>query len=330
MSYKIGITDYVHPPYDVEQSAFPEAEFVFLDEEDEGKFKVDVLGELAGLIVWHGNISKLTAQHLKKGKIVVRYGVGYDQIEISSLTKANILFCNTPDYGTEEVADTACGMILNMQRKISSYDFACRNFQSGWQEHVQLPIKRTNKRTLGILGVGRIGTAVINRMKPFGCRIIGYDPYQPSGHEKAVGYHRVGTLDELLAESDILSIHCPLTDETRGMINRHSLSSLKKGAILINTSRGGVISDLACIEEVLRSGHLASAALDVLPDEPPSPTEPLIQAWKNHESWLQGRLLINPHTSYYSDDALYEMRYKAAETARMFLVSGIIRNRVTG
>lgn len=328
MKFRIGITDYVRPPHAIEQEAFPEAEFVFLDSVEEVGLNSGVLRNLDGLIVWHTPITRVSAQHLKKCKIVVRYGVGYDNIDIPVLERENIIFCNTPDYGTEEVADTACGMILDLQRKISSYDVVCRHFTAGWQEHIQKPIVRTNRQTLGLIGVGRIGTAVVYRMKAFGYRILGFDPYQPSGHEKAVGYERVSTLAELLSRSDIVSIHCPLTPETRGMINERTLALFKNGASLVNTSRGPVIADLGCLEQALRDGRLASVALDVLPQEPPAGTDPLIRAWRAREPWLDGRLLINPHSSYYSESALYEMRYKAAETARLFLTEGNVRNRV--
>jgi D-3-phosphoglycerate dehydrogenase len=258
---------------------------------------------------------------------VVRFGVGYDKINIKALSDRNIIFCNTPDYGTEEVADTACAMLFNLHRKIASHDRACRYFESGWQDNVLAPIQRSSDTSVGIIGVGRIGTAVVNRLKAFGFEIFGYDPYQPSGHEKAIGYIRTHSIKELLKKSQFVSLHCPLTEETRGLVDREFLSQMKPGASLINTARGGIISDLGVIEEALKSGHLASAALDVLPDEPPK-DNPLILAWRNDEPWIQGRLFINPHTAFYSERAWYEMRYKTAETARLYLLEGIVRNRI--
>jgi len=328
MKYRIGITDYVQAPYNVEMEAFPDVEYIFLNSEDESDFDQSTLAGLDALIVWHAHVGECTAKALKKGSIVVRYGVGFDSIDIAALSKEGVPFCNTPDYGTEEVADTACGMILNMQRKIASYDFACRNYQSGWQEHVQPPLTRTNKQTLGVVGVGRIGTAVINRMKAFGYRIIGYDPYQPSGHEKAVGYERKQYLKNLLEESDVVTVHCPLNNETRGLINDEFIATMKSGSMLVNTGRGQVLLDLDCIEKHLRSGHLSAVSFDVLPQEPPSFDHPLISAWKNNEEWVVGRITINPHSSYYSEQALFEMRYKAAETIRIFFKEGLLRNQV--
>lgn len=329
MAYQVGVTDHVRPPYTIERDAFSDAEFVFLGATQEGLIEPSALQKLDALIVWHMPVTWITAQHLSRCRIVVRYGTGYEKVDIPSLDRAGIPFCNTPDYGTEEVADTACGMILDLQRRISSYDAVSRKFSGSWQENIQRPIRRTGTRTLGLIGVGRIGTAVINRMKAFGYRIIGFDPYQPSGHEKAVGYHRMSTLDELLSASDIVSIHCPLNDETRGLINSETLALMKRGASLVNTSRGAIILDLLCLAAALRSGALGSVALDVLPTEPPAADDPVITAWKNRESWLDGRLIINPHSAYYSEEALYEMRYKAAETVRLLLVEGKIRNRIS-
>ncbi|MFC1747421.1 C-terminal binding protein [Pseudomonadota bacterium] len=328
MKYLVGVTDYVNPPFDVEAAAFPEAEFVNLGSEDEKEFSDDVLDRLDALVVWHAHIGPYTAERLAQAKIVVRYGVGFDGINVKSLDDKGIVFCNTPDYGTEEVADTACAMILNLQRKVSIYDFACREYKSGWQENVLPPLRRTNKQTLGVLGVGRIGTAVINRMRGFGYDIIGYDPYVPSGHDKAIGYKRFYKLNEFLTNCDVLTIHCPLNDETRGLIDDRFVSSMKPGAALVCTSRGPVIKDLDCLYESIQSGKLSAVALDVLPEEPPSFSAPLIKAWKAQEEWLRGRLIINPHSSYFSDDALYEMRFKAAETTRLCLVDGIIRNQI--
>lgn len=324
----VGITDYVKPPFDIEGKAFDEdIEFIAFDSEDENTYDPDQLKRIDALLVWHAVVSRQTIQHLDNCKIVVRYGVGYDNVDIKTLQDLNIPFCNTPDYGTEEVADTACAMILNFQRKIQSYDIACRHYKSGWQEHVQPPLHRTSNQTLGIIGVGRIGTAVINRMKPFGYHIIGYDPYQPSGHEKAIGYERVYSHDELLGRADIISIHVPLTDETRGMINPEFLSKMKPGASIVNTARGKLVHDFDCIMESLQNNHLQSIVLDVLPEEPP-PAHPLIEAWRTNEKWLDGRLVINPHAAYYSEQAWYEMRYKTAETAKLYIKDKILRNQI--
>ena len=323
----VGITDYVTPPPDIEAGAFPEAEFRFLSDwrtSDEARAE---WASVEALLIWHWPVDRETVGVLDKCRIAVRYGVGYDLVDVAALAERGIPFCNTPDYGTEEVADHACSMVLAVRRRLLEYDRRCRGYPSGWQEHVLRPLARTSESTLGVVGVGRIGTAVVNRMKPFGFRIVGYDPYQPAGHEKAVGYERVDELEQLLELADIVTVHCPLTDETRGMMDAGFLSKMKPGASLVNTARGGILANLDCVEEALRSGRLLSAAFDVLPDEPPS-DHPLIRAWRVDEEWLAGRLVITPHTAWFSEQAWREMRHKAALTARMYLLSGKLRSPV--
>ncbi len=324
----VGITDYVRPPFTVEQDALGDSvEFVYFESEDENTFDGGDLARLDGLMVWHAHITEQTVSQLDRCRIVVRYGVGYDNIDTAALQARELPFCNTPDYGTEEVADTASGMILGLQRKIGAYDVACRHFDQGWQEHVQPPLNRTNQVTLGVVGVGRIGTAVMNRMKPFGFRLMGYDPNQPSGHEKAIGYERAGSLEQLLAEADIVTVHCPLSVDTAGMVDADFVAKMKPGSYLVNTARGGIVKDLDVVWDAFQSGHLAGAALDVLPDEPPK-DHPMIQAWRAFDPAVAGRIVINPHTAYYSESAWYEMRYKAAETVKLCLQDGVLRNRI--
>ncbi len=323
----MGITDHVLPPADIEQQAFPEADFRFLPDWRAGEAERRAWQEADALLVWHWHVDPETVDILQRCRILVRYGVGYDLVNVPALVAKKIPLCNTPDYGTEEVADAACGMILAIVRQLVAYDRACRRFAQGWQENVLLPQHRTSVLTVGIIGVGRIGTALVNRLRPFGCRVVGYDPYQPSGHEKAVGYERVESLDDLLARADIVTIHCPLTAETRGMVDAGFLARMKPGASLVNTARGGILAGLDCLEDALRSRRLAYAAMDVLPDEPPG-DHPLIRAWRDDAEWVRGRLLITPHVAFYSEEGWYEMRFKAAQTARLFLVQGRLRNRV--
>jgi len=321
--FRVGITDYVRSS-DIEVAAFPEAEFVVLNATS---FQ-DNLGDLDGLLVWDARVTPEVVDRLDRCRVVVRYGVGFDKIDLGSLGRRGIPFCNTPDYGTEEVADTACSMMLSLQRKLSEYDRAARGFVKGWQENTRPPLRRLSLQVVGVVGVGRIGTAVMNRMRAFGVKLIGFDPFQPSGHEKAVGYTRVLYLEELLETADLVSIHCPLTSQTNGMLDSVAIGRMRRGSVLVNTARGEIIRDLDCISSALETGRLSSVGLDVLPDDPPHFGHPLISAWRADEPWIRGRLIINPHSAYFSDDAWYEMRFKAAETVRLALVEGVLRNQI--
>ena len=325
---RIGITDHSPPPFEVEREALgADAEMVFLDSRQEQDYDPEILKSLDALLVWRAKITSKTVDQLERCRIVVRYGVGYDAVDLTSLKKKGIPFCNVPDYGTEEVADTACSMLLGLQRNLALYDVSSRNYQGDWQNQYR-ETQRLSQSVLGVIGVGRIGTALVNRMKAFGPRILGYDPYQPSGHEKAVGYLRFQFLEEMLPLCDMISFHCPLSDETRGMINSDFFDQLKNGSILVNTARGDLLESFDVLEQALRENRIYAAGLDVLPQEPPG-NHPLIEAWRNREDWLEGRLWITPHLAFFSNQAWYEMRYKAAETVKLFFEHGILRNQIT-
>ncbi|WP_226951308.1 C-terminal binding protein [Rhizobium terrae] len=327
--YVVGITDHMIGTPDLEADVLGgDVEIDFFATTDETLFDADRLARLDALMVWGARLTSRSISYLKRCRGVVRYGVGYEKIDLAALASAGIPFANNPDYGTEEVADHAIAMILSLHRRLWEHDARARGYASGWQVHSLKPLFRSNRATVGIIGVGRIGTAVVNRLKPFGFRILGYDPGQPPGHEKAVGYERVERLADVLAQSDIVTLHCPATAETRGMLDADGLAQLKPGAILVNTARGELLGDLDPLEKALRSGHLAAAAIDTLAQEPPG-QHPLLSAWRNREDWLAGRLVITPHNAFYSDHAAVEMRTNAARTVRILLDEGRLRNRVT-
>jgi len=327
--YVVGVTDHMIGTPDLEAELLGnDVEIDFFGTTNEALFAPDRLARLDALMVWGARLGPRSIGHLTRCRGVVRYGVGYEKIDVAALERAGIPFANNPDYGTEEVADHAIAMILSLHRRLWEHDARARFFTSGWQTHSLTPLSRSNQATVGVVGVGRIGTAVVNRLKPFGFQILGYDPGQPPGHEKAVGYQRVHSLDDLLAQSDIVTLHCPTTTETRGMLNAEGLARLKPGAILVNTARGELLDDFDALEASLKSGRLRAAAIDTLAQEPPR-DHPLLSAWRNREEWLAGRLVITPHNAFYSDHAAIEMRQNAAQTVKMLLEDGKLRNQVT-
>ena len=324
----IGVTDFYRSPFDIEAKALGgDFEFIDFNSRDEDDFDGDSLRQLDAMLVYHARITDKTLAKLEKCKIIVRYGVGVDNIDLDALKDRGIPLCNTPDYGIEEISATAVSHLLNLWRKISSYDRACRTDRGGWAQNLQKPIQRLSESTLGVIGVGRIGATLIRLMRPFGCKILGFDPHQPPGHEDTFGYDRVDTLAELLDVSDAISIHCVLTPETAGLVDEKFISAMKTGALLVNTARGGLFKNLDIIEEGLKSGQLGGLGTDVLPSEPPV-DHPLIKAWREDAPWLQNRLVITPHTAQYSETALYDMRYLAAETVSLFFNQNKLRNRI--
>ncbi len=302
---RVYITDYIDNPY-IEKEVL------------KSELSYQLNKNIEVLLVWHEHITKEYIEHLPNLKGIVRYGVGYDAIDLEYAKSKNIYVCNTPDYGTEEVSDTAIAMIINIARGITRYDYQCRSYTNTWQENTITSIKRTSDYKLGVIGAGRIGASVLLKANALRFNTYFYDPYVPRGHEKMLNTKRTDTLEELLETCDIISINCPLSDETKGMINQKFINNMKDGSSLVNTARGGIIKDIDVFYEALRSGKLSNVALDVIPNEPPKDSL-LINAWREKEEWLDGRFILNPHTAYYSDKAYFEMREKAALNAKRIL-----------
>lgn len=298
-----------------------------LHERDDRSFPQDFFMADA-VLVWHSRLTSYSIERLSRCRAIVRYGVGYDNVDIIAAGRCGIPVCNTPDYGTEEVADTTIALILALARKIPSYQAHLLREAARWDWGAVGPLHRLRDRTLGLIGLGRIGTAVALRARAFGFRVIFYDPYKPDGSDKALGITRVSDIEALLKEAHIVSLHTPLTEETRGWVDASFLAAMRKGAMLVNTARGAIVKDLGVLAEFLRNGHLAGVALDVLPHEPMDPADPAIRAWRAGESWIRDKLIITPHAAFYSEEALEEMRRKAALAVRASLEGRPLANVV--
>lgn len=263
-------------------------------------------------------------------KIITRAGVGFDHIDIAAAAKCGIPVCNVPDYGTTEVADHAIALMLGLSRGLVSYhQRLIANPVAGWNA-MGVPLVRRLRRTrFGVIGLGRIGTAAARRAQGLDMEVSFYDPYLPDGTDLGLGFKREETLEALLASADVISLHCPLSTETLGIIDAAALAAMKPGALLINTARGALI-DIPALETALREGQIDGAGIDVLPEEPPNPESPLLQAFRRREPWIDGRLLLTPHAAWYSPDGHADMRRKSASTVLDFLERGVLRNVVNG
>ncbi|MBN8906945.1 MAG: C-terminal binding protein [Rhodospirillales bacterium] len=250
-------------------------------------------------------------------KAICRMGVGYDNLDRAAAAERGIMILNVPDYGTTEVADHAIALALALRRGILLHHETQRASPPAAWRYIDDPlVRRSSVQTFGIVGMGRIATAVALRAKAFGFRVIFYDPYLPNGVELGLGIGRAATLEELLRQTDTLSIHTPLTPETRNLIGARELALLPKGAIVVNTARGPII-DIDALGEALKSGHLAGVGLDVVPVEPPvEPVPMLMQAYRDRAPWTLGRLVITPHSAFYTPQAWDDIRSKSAETMR--------------
>ena len=269
-------------------------------------------------------------REMKRCRQIVRAGVGFDQIDVSACAVKGIPECNTPDYGTTDVADHAIAMMLALARGIVTYHEQLRQDPlGGWNFMAAPTVRRLAGQAFGVVGLGRIGTAVALRAKAFGMDVVFYDPFRESGVELALGIRRVDSLSALLCQADVITLHVPLTEETRNLFDATAFSLLRPGALLINTARGPVVDTEALLHALL-SGQLAGAALDVLPTEPPRPDDPLIVAWQDGRSDLHRRLILSPHAAFYGSSSLRDVRGKSAKVAVDYLLNGNLRNCVNG
>lgn len=273
-------------------------------------------------------IDAAAVPHLKRCRIVVRHGVGYDSVDLQACGAAGIPVCNVPDYGTTEVADSAMAMMLSFARGTTALNNALRrDLKANWTHLPNVTGRRLRGCTFGVIGLGRIGTAAALRARAFGMDVMFYDPHLPVGAELAFGFQRAGSLADLLAGADVISIHAPLNDATRNMIDAAAVAGMKPGAYLISTARGE-ICDTAALLDGLRSGRLAAVGLDVLPREPGSLDDPLVAAWHEDAEWIRGRVLLGPHAAFYSPASMTDLRTKAARTVQLWLTERQLINCV--
>src|SRR5574337_29932 len=251
-----------------------------------------------GVIVTFAPVGRRALAGMSRCRILVRTGVGYDNIDVAAATERRVMVANVPDYCISEVADHALTLILGLWRKIVELDATVRG--QGWSDMLR-PVYRLEGRVLGIIGLGRIGRAVAARARGFGLRQIGYDPSVPTDAFAAAGVEPV-SLDLLVRSADIITLHAPLSHETRGLIRRETLRQMKPTALLVNTSRGGLVvtDDLV---QALREGWIAGAGLDTFEAEPLPRDHPLRSL-----PWV----LLTPHAAWYSVDAERELRRRPA------------------
>jgi D-3-phosphoglycerate dehydrogenase len=268
------------------------------------------------LLVYHNiKLSERCLSALRRVKAVIRCGVGFDNVDVDAAGRLGIVVCNVPDYGTEEVADHAILLLLALARRLLPADRAIR--QGAWDINTVFGTPRLRGRTLGVIGCGRIGTAAALRARAFGMRVVFHDPYLPDGVEKALGVERAYRLEELLPQAEFLSLHCPLTVETRHVLDDRTLSLLPRGAYVINTARGPCV-DLAALHRALESGQVGWAGLDVFE------TEPL----DDERIRAHPRVILTPHSAFYSVEGFAEMRTKGAREARRVVLGEAVRNPV--
>jgi D-3-phosphoglycerate dehydrogenase / 2-oxoglutarate reductase len=291
-------------PYDVERGIIERAggRLVIADCQSEDEVIAKAGDAEIFWVSWEPYMSRRVMEALPNCRLVVRWGVGYDQIPVKDATELGVAVGNAPAYGTDDVAEHAIALLLSTARRVPWLHAGMVG--GGWPSISEAPVHRMKGRTLGIIGVGRIGGSAARRGIGLGLRVIGYDKYRPADELRTMGVQPVG-IDEVLTDSDYVSIHVPLNDETRGMISGARLAQLRPEAILVNTSRGPVIDEKALIE-TMKARRITAAALDVFEREPLGADSPLRTL---------DNVILSPHAAGYSLEAMVDLRLDMGKTA---------------
>ncbi|MGB4437654.1 MAG: C-terminal binding protein, partial [Sedimentibacter sp.] len=273
---------------------------------------IEVAKDADGVGLVYVDMNKDLIGKLENCKIIVRYGIGYDTIDVPAATERGIIVCNLPDYCQPDVATHTMALLLNLCRKVSLLDRSCR--KGNWGANDGYPINRLSSMTLGLIGFGSIARLFVKYMSGFNMNTIAYDPFLPESFFKELNVKQV-TLDELYAQADAISVHTPLTPETKHLINKDTIAKMKDGVLIVNTARGPII-DIYALMEALESGKVKAAGLDV------NELEPIFDP--NAEIYKYDNLIINPHSAYNSVEASIEQHQKVAYSAVDALVKKIM------
>jgi D-3-phosphoglycerate dehydrogenase len=276
---------------------------------DENKI-IEYAAEADAIIVQFAKISRKVIENLKNCKIISRYAIGVDIIDLDAAREKGIVVANVPDYCIEEVSDTAIAHIFNCLRKVTLANNLLR--QGEWAYAKIKPIHRFSSHKVGLVAFGHIARRVAEKLQPFGISLMAYDPYFKE--QEKYPWVKFVSLEELLAQSDIISVHAPLNKETHHLINRDRFALMKNGTIIVNTSRGGLIDEVA-LADAIETGKIASAGLDVLEyfDEEYS---------KSVLTKYPDKVFITPHFGWYSEEAIRDLQSKTAMNVYEMLING--------
>lgn len=310
---KVIITDCDHENIDIEARVLEQAgiEFKLLQCHTEE----DLISMCKGAEIFINQYAPVTdrvMESLPQLRMVVRYGVGVDNVDVAAAARRGVQVCNVPDYGTNEVADQAMAFMFALLRKtilMNSHTKTC-----GWDYSKAVPLRRLSTLTVGVVGIGRIGRNFARKANAMGCRVIGCDPFYKPSETDGTGFIAAVDFDTLLRESDVISIHCPL-DNARDLFGASAFDRMKTGAVLINTARGGIVNEKD-LNLALASGKLAGAAMDCMENEPVAPGHPLFR---------HGNFIVTPHMSWYSEESFQDLKRKAAEEAVRFSMGEAVK-----
>lgn len=317
---RIVVTDYTFPDLSIEENILTAAghEVVAWKEKKSAAELPTLVADADAVITQFAPVNADVIRSMKKARVIVRYGIGVDSVDLQAAKELGIPVCNVPDYCIDEVADHTLAFILATTRQVVSNS----NFVKAGKWGLATPLDRVfalKNLTVGIVGFGRIGREVVSRLKAFKCRILVHDPIASASDISAAGA-TAATLHDVLTQSDVISLHCPSTAETRGLLNSESLALTKPGAIVINLARGDLI-DPAALTAALQSGHLGGAALDVFNPEP-IPADHPIRSLDN--------VILASHIASVSVPAVRKLRETVANLALMAVRGEKLPNVVNG
>jgi len=322
-NFKVYITDFDYPDNDIEKSILEPigAEVIGLQCKD-GKELKTLARDADALMVQYAKVKRSTIESMPDLKVIARYGIGVDIVDIQAASEHNIICTNVTDYCLDEVADHNISLILMLARQIPMFAAETKKGKWHWSETGR-PVHRFKNQTVGSIAFGRIAQNMCRKLKAFGFNIIVYDPYLDSRKAEEIGVRSVDK-ETLLRESDVVCLQCPYLPETHHMIGELELRMMKNNAILINCSRGKLVDNNALFT-ALTEGWIASAGLDDPEEEPAKMFD-----WKPDMNPLFGldNCYITPHVAYYSEESLTEARTIAARNVKAVLTGKEPPNRV--
>jgi len=321
VGFKVVFTDYYYPNNDQEIKILNQLEDVQIidcTKIKKGGFKkekdfIDYVKDADAIIVQAAKISKKIIEKLTKCKIICRYAIGVDNIDVEEAKKRNIIVANVPDYCIEEVSNTAIALLFYCLRKIGIANHSLR--KNMWSYNEIYPIHRLSTLTLGLIAFGNIAKRVAEKMRPFGCEIISYDPYFHDGLNK-YSWVKFVSLKKLLNLSDIISLHAPLTKETFHLINKEAIECMKNGSIIVNTARGGLIDEKSLVYGI-ETGKISLAGLDAtsLDNTKEKYRESLLSKYPK-------KIFVTPHMAWHSEESIEELQKKVALNVYSCLKNG--------
>ncbi|GAE33744.1 C-terminal binding protein [Halalkalibacter akibai] len=301
-TFKVVVTDYEFATLAPEQEVLSQVEgveFVAVQCRTEDEV-IAAAKDADGLINQYAPITRKVIESLPNLKVVSRYGVGVNTIDIDAATEHGVMVGNVTDYCMDEVSDHAFALIMACARKVVLLNEAVK--AGNWDFKVSVPIFRLRGRVLGLIGLGRIPQSLAQKAQAFGMKVVAYDPFVPA--DVAAGLNvELLELNDLCAQADFVSVHAPLIDATKGMIGEEQFKAMKKEAFIVNTARGPVIDEKALIA-ALQQGEIAGAGLDVVEEEPIQADNPLLK---------MDNVILNPHVAWYSEEAQLELKRKTAQ-----------------